>query len=28
VTLVMSELWAQSLTQEDVESMTDIADFS
>jgi len=27
VTLVMSELWAQNLTQEDVDSMTDIAEF-
>src|ERR1019366_6037985 len=26
VTLVMSELWAQNLTQEDVDSMTDIAE--
>lgn len=27
VTLVMSELWAQNLTQEEVDSMTDIAEF-
>lgn len=27
VTLVMSELWAESLTREDVDSMTDIAEF-
>ena len=27
VTLVMSQLWAQNLTQEDVDSMTDIAEF-
>jgi hypothetical protein len=27
VTLVMSELWAQDLTQGDVDSMTDIAEF-
>src|SRR3984957_17230351 len=26
VTLVMSELWAQTLTQDDVDSMTDIAE--
>jgi SLOG cluster2 len=27
VTLVMSELWAQDLSSEDIESMTDIAEF-
>jgi hypothetical protein len=27
VTLVMSELWAQDLSSEDVESMTDVAEF-
>jgi len=27
VTLIMSELWAQDLSQEDIESMTDVAEF-
>src|ERR1700674_5251631 len=27
VTLVMSELWAQDLSSEDIESMTDVAEF-